>query len=110
MGYSVLPTKRFEMRLAAAIAYINDDLANPIAAQAVLNAVENTFKLLMGTPFAFPEDEDMKKRTGLAVRRAPAKNYRIYYTVDEQKHVVHPRTFAHVSQDTTQLVLDECSN
>lgn len=110
MGYSVLPTKKFETRLESALTYIILDLANPIAAQALLDAVEHTFTLLATTPFAFPEDEYLRRRTGLAVRKVPVKNYRIYYTVDEQRRIVYPRTFIHCSQDSTHLNIDEFVN
>lgn len=110
MSYRILPTKRFKTRLESALTYISLDLANPIAAKTLLDAVKNTFSLLANTPFAFPEEEDMKKRTGVAVRKVPVRNYRIYYTVDEQNQIVYPQTFIHSSQDTARLDFDEPIN
>ena len=102
MSYRILPTKRFKTRLESALTYISLDLANPIAAKTLLDAVKNTFSLLANTPFAFPEEED--------VRKVPVRNYRIYYTVDEQNQIVYPQTFVHSSQDTARLDFDEPIN
>jgi toxin ParE1/3/4 len=89
-----MPTKKHEIRilriaeddLNEIISYISDK--NPVAANKLLDHIENDLRLLSLNPFLgrIPHDEDIKK---MGYRYLIIENYLIFYTIEDKKIFIH---------------------
>lgn len=103
MAYSIKPTGTFERQFDRALGYIALELANPQAARSLVAAVERQFKNLAASPFIYPIDEEVTERTGIQIRWARSKGYRILYSIDKVAQTVYPRAFRHTLQSVDSL-------
>ena len=82
--YTVFISKPAEQDIANAVDYIDGVLHNPGAADALLNAIEESFSSLTFFPEKFPIVRD-KVLASRGIRMLIIKNYLALYIIDEPR-------------------------
>lgn len=88
MSYSIHVTQTAQRDVVKAVSYIDTVLKNPIAADALLDELENKIRELS----SFPEKYALVKDPLLAsrgIRFLAIKNYLAFYLVDQQTESIH---------------------
>lgn len=99
MAYDVVTTLTAKAALYNAIGYALDFLESPQVAQDLLEAYEGIVLALREMPETFPRHKIASEAAGLPVHRAPVKQYGVFYTIDNNEHLVVILAFLHERQD-----------
>jgi len=103
MAYRIIETELAVQDLDRILSYIALSLANPIAASAFADAVEECYSGLEKTPFMFELCRDSRLRA-LGYHKAAIKKYVMVYKVDENARTVNILRFFFGRQDYEKLI------
>ncbi len=103
MAYKIIETELAVQDLDSILAYITLSLANPIAASAFADAVEDCYSNLEKMPLMFELCRDSRLRA-MGYHKAVIKNYVMVYKVDENARTVNILRFFYGRQDYEKLI------
>ena len=103
MPYKIIETEPASRDLDRIMAYIAEDLANPIAASDLIREIDRTYELLEEMPRMF-EMARSERLAKAGCRKALVKHYVMLYQVDDQAQTVSIIRFFHASQDYAKLL------
>ena len=92
MAYNVLLTRSAENDLDEIIGYIMNDLCNPTAAAALLDAIAATYAHLSETPHMYALCQ-AKLLSPSGYRKAVIRGYLMIYRIDEERQFVYVERF-----------------
>ena len=101
--YSLRVTEYAENDLDDIIDYIAHKLANPSAASALLDAIDDCYWHLRCTPYMYGECADTRLKAQ-GYRRVVIKNYVMIYKIDEAEKTVIVLRFFYGSRDYQRLL------
>lgn len=103
MAYKIESTPLADQDLEGIIAYIAEDLENPIAAAHFLDEVDACYTHLEKMPLMYEQchDPNLKK---LGYRKALISNYVMIYRVDEDAETVFILRFFYARRDYEKLI------
>lgn len=111
MAYEVQVARSVHIELDSAIGYIANELASPRAAIRLLDDCGAALNMLETLPTAYPVDHSASAAVGFEVRRIRVQNYRLYYRICEEAHVVQVFSFLHTLQNVpTHVQRDSDAN
>jgi len=96
--YSLQVTELAEQDLDGIVNYMTGELANPIAARAFLDKIEDCYKLLRTRPKIYVVCDDSYLR-GRGYRKTLIGNYLLIFRIDEQTKRIHILRFFYGAQD-----------
>lgn len=103
MAYKIIETQRAAQDLEHILRYLATTLANPTAASALADAIEECYSSLEAMPLLYPLCRDARLRR-LGYRKAGIKNYIMVYKVQEASRSVQILRFFHGRQDYERLI------
>ncbi len=103
MAYKVLETELAQQDLDNILSYIALSLANPTAASAFADAVEDCYGCLEKMPLMFERCRD-PRLSALGYRKAVINHYVCVYKVDESAETVMIMRFFYGRQDYEKLI------
>ena len=108
MKYRVHITERAQRDLESAADYIEYSLLNPAAADDLLDAAEEALSSLSDMPqrIMLATDEVL---AAWGIRFIQVKNYLAFYTVDEEKNIVHVVRFLYMKRDWQTILRRDIS-
>ena len=103
--YFVNITNIAEEDIISAIEYITNILGAPIAADNLLNEIEEKEKILEKTPDIYPfvSDEYLARK---GVKFAKVKNYLLFYIINEDKKITTVIRFLYGRRDWQNILKD----
>ena len=103
MNYSLNITDLAEEDILATVKYISGALKNPIAANNLLDEIEEYEKILEDTPNIFPfvNDEYLSEK-GLKYIRI--KNFLMFYIIDEDNRIVNVIRFLYARRNWKDIL------
>jgi plasmid stabilization system protein ParE len=96
--YRLYLTELAEQDLDGILNYMTGELANPIAARAFLEKIEDCYALLMTRPKIYVVCEDSYLRNK-GYRKALIGNYLLIFRIEEQAKRIHILRFFYGAQD-----------
>lgn len=99
--YSLHITELAEQDLDGIVNYMVGELANPIAASAFLDRIEDCYALLRTKPRIYAECEDSYLRCK-GYRKTLIGNYLLIFRIEERTKRVHILRFFYGAQDYTR--------
>ena len=102
-SYTVEMTRQAEEQLSEIVQYISVTLRSPQAAMNTLDALEEEVGSLSAMPFRYPAIED-DPAGNCGIRKTRAKNFNIYYQVDEAKKRVSILAVCYARRDQKKIV------
>lgn len=95
-----------ETDLVSILEYISDVLKSPVAAETLLNQIEEHTKILEENPFIFPlvKDQYLNK---LGIRHIAVKNYFLFYTIEEDEEIVSIIRIMYARRDWINLLRED---
>lgn len=104
--FKVNYTTPAEEDLLSILEYISSILKSSVAAENLLDEIEEKTELLAENPFIFPlaKDEYINKR---GIRHIPVKNYFVFYTIEEDKKIVSIIRIMYARRDWINLLRNE---
>ena len=108
MKYRVHIIERAQRDLESAADYIEYSLLNPAAADDLLDAAEEALSSLSDMPqrIMLATDEVL---AAWGIRFIQVKNYLAFYTVDEEKNIVHVVRFLYMKRDWQTILRQDIS-
>jgi len=105
MNYSLNITDLAEEDILATVKYISGVLKNPIAANNLLDEIEEYEKILEDTPNIFPfvNDEYLSEK-GLKYIRI--KNFLMFYIIDEDNRIVNVIRFLYTRRNWKDILTE----
>ena len=103
MGYRIVETELALRDLDSILAYIAVSLANPAAAAAFADAVEDCYARLEEMPLMFELCRDPRLRA-MGYHKAVIRNYVMVYKVDKSTKTVYVLRFFYGRQDYEKLI------
>lgn len=104
MAYSIQQTQGFSDQLEDTVDYILTTLHSPQAARSLLDAYEQTLRLIKQSPTWLPVDQAASARFDTVVYKVSVRSYLLRYWVDEASSTVHLISFRHQSRDYTTFM------
>ena len=102
-SYTVDMTRQAEEQLSEIVQYISLTLRSPQAGMNTLNALEEEIGSLSAMPFRYPAIED-DPAGDRGIRRTRAKNFNIYYRVDDAQKRVNILSVCYARRDQKKMV------
>ena len=96
--YAVEFTESAESDLDSITDYLSVHLANPPAAEALLDAIDSAIANFSANPAIFPLCRD-ERLADLGYRKSVVRSYIMIYSVDDSEEVVRILRFFHGSED-----------
>jgi len=96
--YSLNVTELAEQDLDGIVNYMTGELANPIAARAFLEKIEDCYALLKTRPKIYVACDDPYLRNK-GYRKALIGNYLLIFRIEEQTNLIHILRFFYGAQD-----------
>ena len=103
MGYRIMVTPAATQDLENIVTYIAEDLDNPIAAAAFLDAVDACYANLECMPLLFEQCRDRRLKE-LGYRRAVIKHYVMVYRVAEMEKNVYILRFFYGAREYEKMI------
>lgn len=103
MAYKIVKTDSFQRDLDAVIGYIAIYLENKIAAAALMDAIEKSYKNLVSMPLMYEACQNPRLKE-LGYRKAVIQNYIMIYKVIEEEKIIKIMRFFHGRQDYEKRV------
>ena len=104
-SYTVEMTRQAEEQLSEIVQYISVTLQSPQAAMNTLDALEDEINSLSSMPARYPAIED-DSAGDRGIRKTRARNFNIYYLVDDAKKRVNILAVCYARRDQKQLIED----
>ncbi len=104
-SYAVELTRQAKEQLSEIVRYIAVRLGSPQAAVSTLDALEEEIDSLSAMPFRYPAIED-DPAGDRGIRRTRAKNFNIYYHVDDSQKRVSILAVCYARRDRKQIIED----
>lgn len=102
-SYAVEMTRQAEEQLSEIVQYISVTLQSPQAAMSTLNALEDELGSLSAMPSRYPAIED-DPAGDRGIRKTRAKNFNIYYQVDDAQKRVNVLAVCYARRDQKQVI------
>ena len=102
-SYAVEMTRQAEEQLSEIVQYISMTLRSPQAALNTLDALENEIGSLSAMPSRYPTIED-DPAGDRGIRKTRAKNFNIYYRVDDARKQVNVLAVCYARQDQKGII------
>ena len=102
-SYTVEMTRQAEQQLSEIVQYISVTLQSPQAGINTLDALEEEIGSLSAMPFRYPAIED-DPAGDRGIRRTRAKNFNIYYRVDDAQKRVNILSVCYARRDQKKMV------
>ena len=102
-SYVVEMTRQTEEQLSEIVRYISVTLQSPQAGINTLDALEEEIDSLSAMPFRYPAIED-DPAGDRGIRKTRAKNFNIYYQVDDALKRVHILAVCYTRRDQKKIV------
>ena len=101
-SYAVEMTRQAEEQLSEIVQYISVTLQSPQAGMNTLDALEEEINSLSAMPSRYPiiEDDPSGDR---GIRRTRARNFNIYYLVDDAKKCVNLLAVCYARRDQKKI-------
>ena len=102
-GYTVEMTRQAEEQLSEIVRYISVTLRSPQSALDTLDALEEEVNSLSAMPSRYPviEDDPAGDR---GIRKARARNFNIYYQVDEAQKRVNILAVCYARREQKRII------
>ena len=101
--YAVEMTQQAEEQLSEIVQYISVTLGSPQAGMNTLNALEEEIGALSAMPFRYPAIED-DPAGGRGIRKTRAKNFNIYYQVNDARKRVNILAVCYARRDQKRII------
>lgn len=104
-SYAIEMTRQAEEQLLEIVQYISVTLQSPHAAVNTLGALEGEINSLSAMPSRYPiiEDDPAGDR---GIRKARARNFNIYYQVDDDRKRVNILAVCYVRREQKRIIAD----
>jgi plasmid stabilization system protein ParE len=106
MNYSLKIADIAEEDILSTVRYIANALKNSIAANNLLDEIEEHEKILEDTPGIYPFVHD-EYLTGRGLKYVPIKNYLLFYTIDEKNKIVNIIRFLYRRRDWKNILRND---
>ena len=101
--YAVEMTQQAEEQLSEIVQYISVTLGSPQAGMSTLDALEEEIGSLSAMPSRYPAIED-DPAGDRGIRRTRAKNFNIYYQVDDAQKRVNILAVCYARRDQKRII------
>ena len=102
-SYAVEMTRQAEEQLSEIVQYISFTLQSPQAGMNTLDALEEEISSLSAMPFRYPAIED-DPAGDRGIRKTRARNFNIYYQVDETQKRVNILAVCYARRDQKRII------
>ncbi len=102
-SYAVEMTRQAEEQLSEIVRYISVTLQSLQAGMNTLDALEEEIDSLSSMPFRYPAIED-DPAGNRGIRKTRAKNFNIYYQVDDARKCVNILAVCYTRRDQKKIV------
>ena len=102
-SYAVEMTWQAEEQLSEILQYISVTLQSPQAGMNTLDALEEEIGSLSAMPFRYPAIED-DPAGDRGIRKTRAKNFSVYYLVDDAKKRVNILSICYARRDQKRII------
>lgn len=102
-SYAVEMTRQAEEQLSDIVQYISVTLRSPQAGMNTLDALEEEINSLSSMPSRYPAIED-DPAGGRGIRKTRAKNFNIYYQVDDARKRVNILAVCYARRDQKRII------
>ena len=102
-SYAVEMTRQAEEQLSEIVQYISVTLQSPQAGMNILDALEEEIDSLSAMPSRYPAIED-DPAGDRGIRKTRAKNFNIYYQVDDARRRVSILAVCYARRDQKKII------